>query len=141
MSAKSKSSSRKTKLDPARPFDPVIWKKAERIARDYAIVIQQSEEFGGYFGRGVEFPGVMGDGTSPEACIASVREGLTLATATLLEKGEVPPMPNSATENRDQQVNVRLSRFEKLVLEDAARSRGYRGISDFMRAATLANLQ
>lgn len=143
MSKPSKSSSQKKakKLNPARPIDAAIWKRAGEIAANYSIVVTVEPAVGGYFGRGVEFPNVMSDGPTPEACLASVREALTLAVSTMLEDGEVPPTPNRFSDNRDQQVNVRLSSFERLVLEEAAQSRGYRGISDFMRAATLASVR
>jgi predicted RNase H-like HicB family nuclease len=141
MSVKSRRSSRKSKtLAPDRPFDPAIWRKAENIAKHYAIVVRAEPEVGGYLGRGIEMPNVMSDGATEEACFASTREALTLAVATLLEERQVPPAPN-ADERRNEQVNVRLSPFEKTVLEDAARSRGFRGISDFMRAATLASVK
>lgn len=83
----------------------------------------------------------MNDGKTPAECIENTVDILTSLVAYMLEEGKAPPTPNSVTENRNQQVNVRLSSFERLVLEEAARSRGYRGISDFMRAATLASVR
>jgi uncharacterized protein (DUF1778 family) len=38
-----------------------------------------------------------------------------------------------------EQINVRLTPEEKLLLEEMARSKGFRGISDFVRSASLAN--
>jgi uncharacterized protein (DUF1778 family) len=56
----------------------------------------------------------------------------------MIESGQTPPAP--ASENkRTEQINVRLTPEEKLTLEEAARSKGYRGISDFVRSASLAN--
>lgn len=127
-------------LAPDRPFDPAIWQKAEQIARGYSIVVRTEPEVGGFMGRGIEFPNAFGDGVTEQACLADTREALTLVVATMLENGEVPPSPASE-DRRDEQVNVRLSRFEKLVLEDAAQSRGYRGISDYMRATSLASVK
>ena len=39
-----------------------------------------------------------------------------------------------------QQVNVRLTAEEKAVLESTAKSRGFKGLSDFLRAAGLKSL-
>ena len=141
MKLKRSSKPKKTKtLAPDRPFDPAIWRKATEIAKGYSIVIRPEPEVGGFLGRGVEFPNAFGDGPTEQECMASTREGLTLVVATLLENGEVPPSPASE-DRRDEQVNVRLSKFEKIVLEDAAQSRGFRGISDFMRATALAGVK
>jgi len=57
--------------------------------------------------------------------------------AYMLEIGETPPPPAS-DQKRTEQVNVRLTTEEKLVLEEAAHSSGFRGISDFVRTASLA---
>jgi predicted RNase H-like HicB family nuclease len=138
MSSKSKKSSpgKTTKKDPRRPFDAKLWKRAEEIASRYSVIVQPEAEVG-FLGRGVEFPNAHGDGVTEEACIRDTREAMTLVTAYMLEEGQIPPSPASE-EKRDEQVNVRLSKLEKLLLEEAARSRGYRGVSDFMRAATLS---
>jgi len=42
------------------------------------------------------------------------------------------------TKSRTVQVNIRLSPAEKRAVEDAARSGGFRGISDFLRIRGLA---
>jgi uncharacterized protein (DUF1778 family) len=57
----------------------------------------------------------------------------------MLEAGAVPPLPASE-DRRDEQVNVRLSKLEKLTFEQAARSRGFRGISEFMRTAAMGSV-
>ena len=68
------------------------------------------------------------------------REILTTAVAYMLEVGEVPPA--AASENkRTEQINIRLTVEEKLLLEERARSKGFRGISDFVRSASLAGLR
>jgi uncharacterized protein (DUF1778 family) len=54
----------------------------------------------------------------------------------MLEQGQSPPPPASE-EMRVEQVNVRLTAEEKLALETAAQSKGYKGLSDFVRAAAL----
>lgn len=133
-SAKSKSKSKR--ID--RPFDPEVLRQARAIAEKYQVVLRFED--GEYYGRTVEFPGAMNDGKTVQECVENTIDITTTAVAYLIEQGQVPPAPASE-ERRDQQVNVRLSSFERLVLEEAARTRGYRGISDFMRAATLASVR
>ena len=58
------------------------------------------------------------------------------AVAWMLEKGEVPPPPASAG-RRTEQVILRLSVEEKLMLEATARSRGFSGLADYIRAAVI----
>ncbi|MBC7785519.1 MAG: type II toxin-antitoxin system HicB family antitoxin [Burkholderiales bacterium] len=131
-----KSKGRSKAID--RPFDAGILKRAREIAEKYQIVVHQED--GAYFGRSLEFPHAMNDGKTREEAIGNTIDIITTAIATMLEDGQVPPTPASQ-DKRDEQVNVRLSRFERAFLEEAARSRGYRGISDFMRAATLATVR
>jgi len=131
-SAKSKS---KLKVD--RPFDPEILRRARQIAEQYRIVIRK--ENGEYYGQALEYPDAMNDGKTPAECIENTIDIVTTAIATMLEQGEIPPLPAS-DERRDEQVNVRLSKLEKAVFEETARSRGFRGLSDFMRAATLRSV-
>lgn len=133
---KSRGSTRKTKAELTRPFDPAIWKRAEEIARTYHLVIVPEPSVDGYLGRTIEFPLVMGDGPTVEACAASVIEATTLAVATILEEGKRPPAAASKA-RRDQQINIRLTAEEKFHLEQAARSAGFRSLSDYMRAASL----
>lgn len=132
MSAKSKNSSKR--ID--RAFDAALLRRASSIAAQYQIVLQFED--GEYYGRGLEMPYVMNDGKTPDRCVTATRDSLTVAVATLLEKGEVPPAPASGGK-RSEQVNVRLTTEEKLTLENAARSRGFKGLGDFMRATVLAH--
>jgi predicted RNase H-like HicB family nuclease len=134
MSGKSKKSSKA--ID--RPFDSAILQRAQEIAGGYQIIIQFED--GEYYGRGLELPYVMNDGKTPDDCVKATREALTTAVAYLLEKGETPPAPASE-QKRSEQVNIRLTAEEKLLLEEAARARGYKGVSDFVRGASLATLR
>jgi predicted RNase H-like HicB family nuclease len=139
MSKKSKKpsvkKSRELPLD--RPFTPQILKRAKEIAEQYTVILQPDPDLG-YLGRGLEFPYAMDDGQTPDECVRKTREAFVAVVATMLEKGEVPPPP--ATEHRRQeQINIRVTPEEKLLLEEAARSKGFRGISDFIRAASLAS--
>ncbi len=119
-----------------RPFDSNLLARARRVAEGYQIILQFED--GDYFGRGLEMPLVMSDGPTPDECVRATREALTVAVATILEQGKSPPSP--ATENkRTEQINVRLTREEKLLLEQAAHARGFRGIGDYVRSTTLAH--
>ncbi len=84
----------------------------------------------------MELPHVFGDGPTVERCVEETREALIGAVALLLEEGSRPPAP--ARENtRTQQVNVRLTAEEKILLESTSKRKGFNGLSDFIRAAAL----
>ena len=122
-----------------RPFDPKVLKRAGEIAVQYRIILEPDDEVG-FLGSSIEMPNVWADGKTPDACVRETREALTSVIATMLEKDEAPPLPTKE-ELRDQQVNVRVTSREKLLLEEAARSKGFRGISDFVRSTTLSSLR
>jgi len=138
MSAKSKKRSVK-KIDSRidRPFAPLVLKRAREIAATYTVLLQPEPD-SGYFGRGLEFPYAMGDGATPDECVENTREAFVAAVATMIEAGEEPPVA-AADEQRTEQVNIRVSQREKLLLERAARNKGFRGIGDFVRSTSLAN--
>jgi len=133
MSVKSKKSSKA--ID--RPIAGEILRRAREIAESYQIILQ--EEDGEFYGRGLELPNVMDDGKTPDECVRNTRKALAVAVAHLLESGQAVPSP--ASENkRTEQLNIRLTQEEKLLLEEAARAKGFRGISDFVRSTTLAGV-
>lgn len=134
-STSAKSKSRSAKVD--RPFDAAVLKRARQIVEQYRIVIHRED--GDYFGETLELPGSMNDGKTPAQCIENTIDIVTTAVAAMLERGEIPPLP-ATDERRDEQVNVRLSKLEKLTFEEAARTRGFRGVSDFMRSATMSSV-
>ena len=72
-----------------RPFSPALWKRAEALAARYRIVIWHED--GEYYGRGLELPFVLNDGTTPDNCVRAVREILATTVAAMLERGETPP--------------------------------------------------
>ena len=133
MSVKSKNKS--GRID--RPFNPDILKRAHESAEQYRIILRRED--GIYFGEALELPGTMNDGKTPAECLKNTIEMIATAIATLMENGQIPPLP--ASDNiREEQVNVRLTKLEKMTFEEAARSRGFRGLSDFMRAATMSSV-
>jgi predicted RNase H-like HicB family nuclease len=138
MSAKSKNS-RKEKdgrgRHLARPFDPSVLAEAERIVAEYEITLWRED--GWWYGHGVEFPTAYGDGATVEECMASTREGLVAGVAYLLENGQRPPRPARLGE-RSEQVNIRVTAEERAILDNRSRAGGFRGLSDFVRAAALS---
>lgn len=137
MSVKQSKSSRK-KADVRHPVDPQVLRRARQIAATYQIIIHYED--GEYYGRGLEMPQVMNDGKTPDECVEKTRDILTTAVAYMLEQGQVPPAP-AAENRRTEQLNIRLTPEEKLLLEDAARRKGFRGLSDFVRNASLSSIR
>lgn len=120
-----------------RPFTRTILRRARQIADAYQIILHREED-GLYYGRGLEIPTAMNHGHTPDECVAATRDILVSAVAYLLESGQTPPTP-AVERKRTEQINIRLTSEERLLLEEAARSRGFRGISDFVRSASLAS--
>lgn len=120
-----------------RPFAPDVLRRARAVARTYQVVLWFAEEEKEYYGRCLELPIVMGDGKTPDACMRSVRAAIKIVLGVMLERGESLPAPASEA-NRTEQINVRLTRQEKFILETAARSQGYHGVSDYVRSRALS---
>jgi predicted RNase H-like HicB family nuclease len=118
-----------------RPFDPAILKRARQIADRYQVVVRYED--GKYYGRGLELPGAMDDGKTPDECVTNTREAMVAVVGYMLEEGQTPPLPASEGA-RTEQVNVRLTAEERLAMEQAAQRQGFRGLSDYVRAAALA---
>jgi predicted RNase H-like HicB family nuclease len=130
MSGKSKKSAKA--ID--RPFSVQVLKEARQIAAEYQVLMHCEE--GHWYGRSLEMPHVFGDGKTADVCIQDTQEALCGAVACLLEEGKKPPFP-AREGTRTQQVNVRLTAEEKAVLESTAKRKGFKGLSDFLRAAAL----
>jgi predicted RNase H-like HicB family nuclease len=117
-----------------RPFAPKVLAEAQKIAEQYQLILSHEDD--AWYGRGLELPHVLGDGRTSAECISGTREALVGAVAYLLEQGQRPPTP-AREGTRTEQVNVRLTAEEKVVLETTARRKGFKGLSDFIRAAAL----
>ena len=126
--------SRKSAKAVERPFSAQVLKEARKIAVEYQVILHC--EGGHWYGRGLEMPHVFGDGNTADRCIEDTQEALCGAVACMLEQGQRPPAP-ARQGTRTQQVNVRLTAEEKAVLEATAKNQGFRGLSDFLRAAAL----
>lgn len=130
MSAKSRSSAKA--ID--RPFEPAVLARAKKLAEQYQIIL--AYEDGHWYGRGLELPNIQGDGETVSQCVKNTREALVGWVAYLLEEGQRPPAPASEG-TRTTQVNVRLTAEEKALLAATAASKGFSGLSDFIRAAAI----
>jgi predicted RNase H-like HicB family nuclease len=119
----------------SRAFDAKILVDAKKITEKYEIIM--AFESGEWYGRGLEIPNVFGDGKTPDECIQNTREGLISVVAHLLEQGVVVPSPASEGK-RTEQVNVRLTKEERIILNASARSQGFHGLADFLRAKAFA---
>jgi predicted RNase H-like HicB family nuclease len=130
MCAKSKKSAKA--ID--RPFSSKLLQQAKCIADKYQIVLACEE--GHWYGRSLELSNVFGDGDTAEQCINDTREALYGAVACMLEQELKPPAP-ARIGRRTHQVNIRVTAEEKLLLETAAKRKGYTGLSDFIRASVI----
>ena len=117
------------------PFDKGVLNAAHRIVEAYDIVLRREDDE--WYGHALEYPEAMGDGKTPTACIKATQKALVAAVATMIEAGETPPAP-ARQGVRNEQVNVRLTHEEKAVLETSAKQKGFRGLSDFIRAGAMA---
>ena len=153
MSAPSKSSSATTRQDLearaadadvsveeyerlAAPLDPALLSRAEAVADGYAILIERHDD-GRYYGRGVEYPYLMGDGDTPAEAFAMARDGLVAAIAVDLSDGQSPPAP--AGDERDQHIDVTVSAAELQRLQALANRKGFAAISDLLRDTALTS--
>jgi predicted RNase H-like HicB family nuclease len=120
-----------------RPFPPQVAAQARQAAARYRIVVWFDDEEQEFYGRGVEIPLAMGDGMTADECVRAVRQAMTAVVSLMLERGQRPPTPLSQA-NRTEQINIRLTRQERYLVEQAAKAGGHRGVSDYVRAKVLA---
>ena len=121
-----------------RPFKAADLKAAEELVARYRMSVDWHEDERLYFAGSPDFNNGArcGHGKTEAAAIKMAREGLVACVATLLEDGHKPPAP--ASDQRDRQINVRVSGHEKQQIERAARRQGFRGVGDFLRHAALS---
>lgn len=126
----------KAPIDLSREIDAKTLTRAQEIAHSYTVLLEPHERLG-FMASALEFPTVWADGKTEAACLKKMRYALTGAVAFMLYSGEAPPQPAS-DDRRDQQINIRLTSEEKALLENLAKRRGFRGISDLVRTAALS---
>ncbi len=131
------SAKRSKRHDLSRPFAKDVLDRAHKIAASYQIIIRPSD--GEYYGRGLELPGTMEDGRTPDECVQKTRDAMVAMVAFMLENGETPPPAAGSAGGRKTQVNIRMTMEEKLLIEELARQKGFGGISDYIRATALSS--
>ncbi len=134
MAIQAKRSRRVAEFD--APFASEILEQARRIAGGYRIIIRPSETLG-YVASILELPLVFTDGKTQEQCLKNAMFGAETMIATMLEAGQAPP---SSSSRRTEQINLRLTSEEKLILEEESQRKGFKGLSDYVRAAALAEV-
>ncbi len=111
---------------------------SEKIARAYHLILEEHERLG-FTASCIEFPTVFADGKSANECVRGIRKALTYAVATMIESGDTPP-ESFVEKKRNLQVNIRLNYEEKTLLSSVSRSRGFKGLSDFIRTSVLDHI-
>lgn len=125
-----------TEVIPDGPMDPSHRQRARRIIADFSIILEPQDD-GTFVGRSIELPYCLGHGKTASDCFESTRRVLEATVATMLEAGHRPP--TAAREKmRTEQVNIRLTQEEKLILEQAAQVKGFQNLSSFLRSVALA---
>lgn len=144
-SGSKKSSKASTKKAPRKPrdlereIDPKLFARGRKLAEQYTIVLQPHPRLG-FFATSIEIPTVFVDGRTEGECLINMREALAVAVAVMLDAGETPPTP-ATKERRDRQINIRLTAKERFQLEHAAKQRGFRGVSDFVRNIAISEMR
>ncbi len=119
-----------------RPFAAAILRQAREVVTGYQVILRFED--GEYYGRGLEMPLAMGSGRTPDECVTSTREAMLVGVATLIEDGESPPLA-ATSGRRTEQINIRLTPEERTLIEESARAKGFRGISDYVRALAVSD--
>jgi len=117
-----------------RPFSAAVLTKARKAVEDYRFSFWRQD--GRFVAQCVELD-TLGVGTTSAAALTEAKKLAITAAAVLIESRKRLPLPATA-QARTVQINIRLSPAEKRAVEDAARSGGFRGISDFLRIRGLA---
>ena len=117
-----------------RPFSAAVLTKARKALEDYRFAFWRED--GRFVAQCVELD-TIGVGETSAAALAEARNLAITSACVLIEGRKRLPLPASA-QARTVQVNIRLSPAEKRAVEEAARSGGFRGISDFLRIRGLA---
>ena len=131
----------KNKVDETvRDFQPDAksLRAAQKALSTYTLVIEPDVQLS-YIGWAKEFPTVFADGPTHEACVATLKFSLESALSAMVEEGLELPRPISEAK-RTQQVNIRLTPYEKQLLMRESAKRGFRGVSDLIRAQTIDKL-
>jgi predicted RNase H-like HicB family nuclease len=132
----SKAQTKTKKRSPrSNAFSREVAARAREHASLYTVVVTIDPR-GHYLAKALEIPTAFATGISQETAVANLRDSLHVLVASMIEDGEAPPAPANLSA-RDEQINIRLTSLERLRLESAARTQGFRGLSDFVRISAL----
>lgn len=121
-----------------RPFAGDVEARAAELVRQYAIVSRYNEQDGEWHAHAMEYPEAIGVGESEVDAIDAARQSAEIGVCVMLEEGQRPPAP-AREQIRTQQINVRVTPEEKAFLETRSREKGFRGLSDFVRAKAMTD--
>lgn len=121
-----------------KAFDKTVLANAKEITDGYHIIVEKDDKLG-YIASSVELPTVFADGKKEIECFRAIREALMGAVATMIEGGRKPPQSLSANK-RTEQINIRLTAYEKILLTNKAMNLGFKGISDLVRNVVITKL-
>ena len=121
-----------------KAFDETVLANAKEIIDGYHIILEKNDKMG-YIASSVELPTVFADGKKEIECFRAIREALTGAVATMITCGRKPPQSMSANK-RTEQINIRLTAYEKILLTNKAVNLGFKGISDLVRNVVIKKL-
>lgn len=119
-------------------FGESVLIEARRFSDAYRVIIEKNDDLG-FIGSSVELPTVFADGKTQEECLKAIEQALAGAVATMIIDGRKPPQPSTA-KKRSEQINIRLTSYEKLLLTNKAADLGFKGISDLIRTTIIRNL-
>lgn len=119
-------------------FGESVLIEARRFSDAYRVIIEKNDDLG-FIGSSVELPTVFADGKTQEECLKAIEQALTGAVATMIVGGRKPPQPSTA-KKRSEQINIRLTSYEKLLLTNKAADLGFKGISDLIRTTIIRTL-
>jgi len=90
--------------------------KAYYLGLDYEIVLRKltEEEGGGYFAYYKDFPGVMGDGESPDEALEDVKSAFGSYLDVLIQNGEEIKEPSHLTRTKRINITVPLHALEQI---------------------------
>jgi len=121
-----------------KAFDETVLANAKEIIDGYHIIVEKDDKLG-YIASSVELPTVFADGKKEIECFRAIQEALMGAVATMIACGQKPPQSLSANK-RTEQINIRLTAYEKILLTNKAVDLGFKGIADFVRNRVIEKL-
>ncbi len=124
---------------PVRASDPAVIDRARRMAAKYRLVLEPDAS-GGFKAHAIEMPRASGAGRTADKCVDNTRAAIVSAVVKMLVKGDAPPLPAGET-RRVEQINIRVSPEDRILLEEAARQQGCRSVADYVRRVSIRTIR